>query len=380
MKKYYSILFVLCTVLALAFLLSACKESYTKVQKSTDVNYKLGKAIEYYHKKRYYQAIPIFEELIGLLKADKRAEDVYYYYSDAEYQEKNYVLAAYHFKRFVEIYPESKWAEEALFKYAESFSKQSPTVDLEQENTARGIDAYQYFINSFPNSTRVPECNKIIEGLHKKLEQKSLSIADLYYKTENYRAASLSFKQTMRDFPDIGEAERLSYMIVKSDYKFAQLSINSKKAERYKDVIKDYKAFIERYPATKYKNEVEKYVEDSRYEIVRSLLYDAEAAHPEDKEILFNEVARAYMQFGEDIKNDKIKLAAKDMMIESQYLIVKNRYNMAVADTITEQKQGFQNMIVSYQKFIDKFADSKYKKPAEKLYRSTINILQKLNH
>ena len=31
--------------------------TYTKVQKSTDVNYKLSKAVEYYNKKKYYQAI-----------------------------------------------------------------------------------------------------------------------------------------------------------------------------------------------------------------------------------------------------------------------------------------------------------------------------------
>ncbi len=373
---HYSVFLLLLVVLILG---AGCKESYTKVQKSTDLNYKLSKAIEYYQKKKFYQAIPIFEELIGLLKGDKRAEEIYYYYSDAQFQEKNYVIAAYHFKRFVELYPESKWAEDALFKYAESFSKQSPTVDLEQDNTARGIEAYQYFINMFPNSSKVSDCNKIIDKLRRKLELKALSIADLYYKTENYRAAALSYKQAMRDFPDIDEAERLSFMIVKSDYKFAKLSIINKKADRYRDVIREYKAFEERYPSSTYKNEAEKFVEDSKYYITKSLLDDALAAKPEDRERIFNEVARSNAQFGSTLKSEKMKASSNNLMLKAQFLIVKNNYYIAVNATDDQKKQKYDAFILSYQKFIDKFAVSKYKKEVEKLYNTSITTLQKLN-
>ncbi len=379
MKKIYHYLSITVIFLVIILTSTGCKESYTKVQKSTDVNYKLAKAIEYYHKKKYYQAIPIFEELIGLLKGDKRAEDIYYYYSDAQFQEKNYVIAAYHFKRFVELYPESKWAEEALFKYSESFSKQSPTVDLEQDNTARGIDAYQYFINMFPNSSRVPDCNKIIDKLRRKLELKALSIADLYYKTENYRAAALSYKQAMREFPDIDEAERLSFMIVKSDYKYAKLSIINKKAERYKDVIKEYKTFEDRYPTSIYKSDAEKYFEDSKYYVTKSLMDDALAAKPEDRERLFNDVVGSNTQFGSTLKSEKMKTMSNDLMLQAQFLIVKNSYSIAVNAPDIQKKQKYEAFILSYQKFIDKFADSKYKKQAEKIYNTTITTLQKLN-
>ena len=63
--------------LFLTFLFS-CGE-YQKVLKSSDVNYKYEKAVEYYEKADFARAMPIFRELSTILRATKRAENVNYY-------------------------------------------------------------------------------------------------------------------------------------------------------------------------------------------------------------------------------------------------------------------------------------------------------------
>ena len=368
-KKYQLYTFI--GILSLQIVLSSCKDSFTKVQKSTDVNYKLSKAVEYYNKKKYYQAIPLFEELMGLIKGDARAEDIYFKYSNAEFEEKNYIIAAYHFKRFVEVYPESPLAEEAMYKYALSFAKQSPTSDLEQVNTERGIEAYQYFINSYPNSTRVALCNEQIDKMRKKLEVKALAIGDLYYKTENYRAAAISYKQALREFPEITDNERISFMILKSDYKFATLSIIEKKADRYKDLIKDYKLFAEKYPTSKYMDEAAKYLETSKFEVINSQFqYSSIAKTDEMREKLLLEAARSYTLYKNTFTQAKTKANADKLHEKIQYVIVKNAHIMVENAAEAKKNEKIAHFNDVYQKFIDNFASPKYNKDAERLYLS----------
>jgi outer membrane protein assembly factor BamD len=373
MLKKYTITSLVALILLVA--ISSCSESYTRVQKSTDINYKLKKAVEYYNKKRYYQAIPLFEELMGLIKGDPRAEEIYFQYSNAEFEEKNYVIAAYHFKRFVEVYPDSRFAEEALYKYALSYAKQSPTSDLEQVNTERGIDAYQYFINTYPNSTRVALCNTEIDKMRKKLEEKALAIGDLYYKTGNYRAAALSFKQALREFPEITEAERVNFMILKSDYKFATLSIIQKKSDRYRDLIKDYKAFTDKYPTSKYKEEATKYFELSKFEIINSQIENASIAKAEEREKLYLDAIKNYNLYNSSFVQEKTKAKAAKLYEKAQFLIVKNSHILVESAPDLKKNERITHFNQVYQKFIDNFAGSKYKKEAEKLYLTVNNSI-----
>ena len=66
-------------VLASALVFASCSD-YNKVLKSTDIEFKYSKAVEYYDSMEYFKSMPLFEELIGLTRGTQRSEDVYYYY------------------------------------------------------------------------------------------------------------------------------------------------------------------------------------------------------------------------------------------------------------------------------------------------------------
>jgi outer membrane protein assembly factor BamD len=375
-KRYlhFSTTFALCLII----LLSACKDSYTKVQKSTDIAYKYRMAVQYYNKGKYFQALPILEELIPLYKGRPEAEDLYFYYANAEYEQKNYIIAAYHFKRYTEIYPQNKNTEEALFRWADSYKRQSNEFDLEQDQTTKGIEAYQAFINTYPTSKHMPECNEAIKKLRRKLEMKSLSVADLYYKTENYRAAAIYYLLTIKEFPDIEEGEKLQFMVVKSYFKFAQLSILTKKPDRYKEVIKAYENFADRFKESKYLEEAGKYYESAKFELIRSTYEWASLAKNEEKERIFMEAIRSFNNYGPFIKDEKAKLQARLIMEESHYEIVRTNYQIAQNASGADKEQKLQQTIKSYQNFIDNFAGSKYAKDAEKIYLAAQESLKKL--
>jgi outer membrane protein assembly factor BamD len=122
-------------VLGLLFVLLASCSEYQRVLKSTDLDYKLQKGVEYYEAGRYSRALPIFNELLTLYRGTQKAQDVYYYYAMTEFNMGNYLIAAYYFKDFYQTFPNHAFADEASFMVGFCYTKESPSFSLEQSNT-----------------------------------------------------------------------------------------------------------------------------------------------------------------------------------------------------------------------------------------------------
>ena len=252
MLKNGSKILVFLLLVSFAF---SCK--YNKLLKSTDFDLKYRMAVEYYQKKEYNKAFPLFEELLTLYKGTSKAEDIYYYYAYTNYHMGDYILASYHFNNFAKTFPSSTRAQECSFMNAYCYYLDSPEASLDPTNTFKAIDELQLFINKYPQSDSLDRCNILIDDLRGKLEEKSYKSAMLYFKTEDYRAAIVGFKNTLKEFPDIAKREELNFMIVKANYLLAVNSIESKKEERLKSTSEAYINFIDTDPQSQYLKEAE---------------------------------------------------------------------------------------------------------------------------
>jgi outer membrane protein assembly factor BamD len=241
----------------LSLLLFSCSE-YQKVVKSSDYNLKYTKAVEYYQEGEYYKAQSLFDELVSIFKGTDKAEDVLYYYADCYYQQKDYILGAYYFDNFAKTFPYSPRTQNAAYTAAYCYYLNSPRPSLDQTETYKAIDAMQVYINKYPQSEKVIEANNIIETLRAKLEKKSYDNAKLYFKLGDYHAASISLKNSIKEFPDSEFREEILYLIVKSSYLLSEMSIISKQGERYQNTISEYYVFIDEYPESEYLKEIEK--------------------------------------------------------------------------------------------------------------------------
>jgi outer membrane protein assembly factor BamD len=252
MSKYRILIIAL-----FGILLSSCSE-YQKILKSNDYNLKYKKAVEYYESGDYYRAQSLFDELVSLFKGTDKAEDILYYYADCHYQQRDYVIAAYYFDNFAKTFPYSPKSETAIYNSAYCYYLNSPRSSLDQTDTKNAINAMQYFINKYPNSDKIAEANEIIDKLHHKLEEKSYNNAKLYYKLDDYQSATIALKNSIKDFPDSKYREDILYLIVKSSFLLAEMSVPSKQGERYQNTISEYFVFIDEYPESKYLKEIEK--------------------------------------------------------------------------------------------------------------------------
>ena len=257
-------------ILAVIILLSSCNNRLTKILKNKDPEYKLRMAEQYYVKKTYNKAQQLYEDIIPYFKAKKEFEDIYYKYAYCAWYQRDYQNAENLFKGYLEAFANSPRAEEIDFMRAQCFYKQSPRHELDQTNTIKAIGMMQTFINTHPGSARIKEANDIIDVCRIKLEIKDSKSAQLYYDLGQFRAAAVAFSSVLNSYPESSKADEYKLMIIKSYYRYAELSVEEKKQERFEQVINECNDFADRFPDSKFKKEADHYLNLSQNNLKKS--------------------------------------------------------------------------------------------------------------
>jgi outer membrane protein assembly factor BamD len=246
-------------LLLLSLLASSCASKFARVLKSKDNEYKYKMAENYYAQKKYSYAQELFDQLFPYVKGTARFEDMYYKNAYAYFYQKDYLNAENIFKTYTENFPNSPRAEECEYMRAYCFYKQSPKLELDQTNTSKAQGLMQAFINMHPNSPKVKEATALLDLCRKKLEEKEFNSAFLYYNLGYYKAAAIALTTLMEDYPDSDKGDEYKMLIVKSYYRYADMSFYDKQEERFEKVISEVGEFKERFPQSKHVKEVEEY-------------------------------------------------------------------------------------------------------------------------
>lgn len=351
-----------------------------KILKSNDSNLKYTKAMEWYNKGQYFKAIPVFEELMGLFKGEKSTEEIYYYYCMAQFKQKSYLMAAFHFKNYTTKHPFSKYAEEASFMHAESYNKQTLDFSLDQTETVNAIQAYQTFINAHPSSARIPAANEKIDKLRLKLETKALKAAELYYKTKNYRAAAVSYQNLLLDYPDIDNVKDIQFKIVKSYDKYADQSIFSKQKERYNASIKAANNYINRYPESKYQDIIIKSKEEAHFNIIKSRYFAAMATPLKERNKILKDIQAEYNANIAEIKTEKDQIAASVILEKAYFQIMKTEYLLAQESKIENKAVHYKAAVEAFNVFSSKYTNSKFRNEAERILSASEKNFKKYSN
>jgi len=244
--------------MGLLFLALSCSD-FQKVVKSTDYEFKLKKAKEYYDHKEYGKSSQLYQELVNIFRGTNRADQIYYYLAKSFYGEKDYTLASHYFRLLIKEFPRSEFDEESQFLIGYSLYLDSPNPRLDQKTTQEAIDAFQLFLNIYPASKKVAEVNQLIDKLREKLVYKSYLSGKLYYDLQDYRAAVISLTNSIKEFPDSKYREELMYYLLKSKYLLGEKSIEEKKRERLNNAIDEYYTFVDEFPKSQYRKEADSF-------------------------------------------------------------------------------------------------------------------------
>jgi len=257
---FYKMRFNLSIIILIIILFSGCGE-YEKILKSDDYDIKYEKALAYYDLEKYIKAVTIFEQIIPRFRGTEKSEKITFLHAKSHYLMENYIMAEHHFRIFFKTYANSEYAEEACYTAAYCFYQLSPRPSLDQEYTYKAINALILFMNRYPGSERVKECNSIINELQDKLSEKSYLSAKLYFDLGDYKAAKVAIQNSIEEYPDAKFREELLFLKLNSQFLLSENSISEKQKERYQIALDEYYSFIEEFPGSNYKKEIKRIYE-----------------------------------------------------------------------------------------------------------------------
>ena len=261
--------------LCIGLLLTSCAHEFNQVYKSQDNNYKYEYAKECYANGKYQRAITLLDQLVIPMKGTDQAQECLYLLAMAQFQMKDYEMAAATFRKYHQSYPKGTFAEQASFYVGESLFESTPEPRLDQSLTLSAISAYQEYLDLYPEATNKRLAQQRMYDLQTKLVTKELLSAQLYYNLgtyfgncslggSNYQACIVTAQNALKDYPYAKQREQFSLLIMKSKFELAENSTENKRIDRYRDAEDECYGFLNEYPESKDKSLAEKYIRKCR--------------------------------------------------------------------------------------------------------------------
>jgi outer membrane protein assembly factor BamD len=248
----------LLVLVMLAALISSCaSKSAIKPGDTVDVAFSKSKAL--YEKGRYGEAARAFETVLSLGRGSEIAQESQYLLAESYYKNKEYLIAASEYRRYVTFHPRSERRENAEFMEALSYYKMSPRYKLDQTDTDRAITLFRIFIGKYPSSDRVTEAASYLDEMRLKLAKKSFTSATMYFKLRMYVSAAMYFQITIDNYPETAFAEESLALQIQAYTLYADMSVPEKQAERYQMAIDSYQKYLQLFPNGKNRALAESY-------------------------------------------------------------------------------------------------------------------------
>jgi outer membrane protein assembly factor BamD len=191
----------------------------------------------------------------------------------SEYMSHDYESASATFKKYYQTYPKGVYAEQACYYVGQSLYEGAPEPRLDQTPTIGAINAYQQFMDFFPDSELRPKAQERLFELQDKLVQKELLSAQLYYNLggyfgnvnsqneSNYISCIITAQNALKQYPYSKWREDFSLLVMKSKYELAENSSEDKRLDRYRDAEDECYGFLNEFPDSKNASMAQRFID-----------------------------------------------------------------------------------------------------------------------
>ena len=119
------------------------------------------------------------------------------------------------------------------------------------------VNALSDYLRAHPEGANADICRHRLQELGERLDRKAFENAKLYYVMEDYKAARVALRNVLKDDADNVFREDILYYTAMSSYKFADMSVASKRRERFLVFQDDYLNFVGEFPESAYRKELD---------------------------------------------------------------------------------------------------------------------------
>lgn len=267
---------ILSLSLGLVILLTGCASEFSSVYKTADNVYKYEYAKQCFAMGKFDNAATLLAELVTVQKGKSTAQESLYMLGMAQYCNRDYESASATFRKYYQSYPKGDYAEQASFYIGQSLFESMPDPRLDQSSTIGAINAYQNFMDIYPDSPLREQAQNRLFILQDNLIMKEYLSAELYYNlggyfgninanTEsNYESCIITAQNALKTYPFTNMREKFSILIMKSKYELAQNSSEEKRIERYREAEDECYGFMNEFPESEECKTAQKYIDRCR--------------------------------------------------------------------------------------------------------------------
>lgn len=252
--KHLKVLAVIACALAA---LASCKSQYELLLEGNDTEAKYKAAFDHFNAGKYSRAASLFESLTLVTSGTSKDDTVQYYWGLSNYNAKDYYTAETNFNNFLTNYPRSPFSESAKFLRVDCLYRATHNYELDQTPTYKAITGISEYLMDYPDGPSAAVARHMLEDLGERLDKKAFENARIYYRMEDYKAARVALKNILKDDADNIYREDILYYAAMSSYKYADLSYEHKKKERFLVFYDDYFNFVGEYPESSHRKELD---------------------------------------------------------------------------------------------------------------------------
>ena len=243
---------------------SGKKVGVHRIVKSADPDLIYSEALKYYDREKWRQAGDLFDACQAYFVGNMQEDSIAYFSARSKFKNRDYVEATTRLDEFRRKFGRSLFVEDAEAMLAMCHYYLAPDATRDQSITREAIVAFSEFIERYPNSKRVEAFSNLITELVERLKEKSYLNAYTYYKVQRYKSAVVALRNALKEYPETPHREDMLYLIAVSNYRLAHNSVEDKQGERYLDLLDSYYSFINEFPESKRRKELERYTKEAK--------------------------------------------------------------------------------------------------------------------
>ena len=189
-------------------------------------------ANDFFKMKRYKIAIEIYGKIIANAPYSDFAAAAQYLTAESLLKRENYFAAKEEYRKLIRNYPMSQYVDDAAFNLGYVDYLQSVGKDYDQTETTQAIIEFRQFIHEFPSSPRVSEAQDYIIKLRNRKAASLFRTGEYYENIRAPKAASISFREVIEQYPDTDYADKARNKINKINKSKVEKSVQAQQVAK----------------------------------------------------------------------------------------------------------------------------------------------------
>ena len=138
--------------------------------------------------------------------------------ADAYFNNGDYEDAALNYEEFLELYPASPKAKDALFRLGVCYLNLTKGPEWDVTFAKRAYKNFEEFVKKYPNDPRVEKAKEYMKIAKKIMAEHEVYIAGTYDMLRKFTASIHRYKDIEKKYSDVESPDRLQYLLGRAYY------------------------------------------------------------------------------------------------------------------------------------------------------------------